>query len=69
MRRLQGSDLGPRNPTRVPLSVASCWCGRLPIAPLCQNEFVEDLRDRRPPMDQIIRIGMDTSKHVSSYMA
>src|SRR5215213_5601509 len=46
----------------------SCWCGRLPMAPLWQDErrreFVEDLRHRRPPMDQITRVGMDTSKHV-----
>src|SRR5215213_10907019 len=33
-------------------------------ASLCQNEVVADLRHRRPSMDQIIRIGMDTSKHV-----
>jgi hypothetical protein len=30
-------------------------------ASLCQNEVVADLRPRRPSMDQIIRIGMDTS--------
>jgi hypothetical protein len=30
-------------------------------ASLCQNEVVADLRHRRPSMDQIIRIGMDTS--------
>src|SRR3954447_2658075 len=31
----------------------------------CQNEVVVvDLRRRRPSVDQIIRIGMDTSKHV-----
>jgi len=31
---------------------------------MCQNEVVADLIQRRPPVDQIIRIGMDTSKHV-----
>ena len=31
---------------------------------VCQNEVVADLRHRRPSVDQIIRIGMDTSKHV-----
>src|SRR4051812_28411512 len=31
---------------------------------LCQTEAVADLRHRRPSVDQIIRIGMDTSKHV-----
>ena len=33
-------------------------------ASLCQNEVVADLKDRRPSVDQIIRIGMDTSKHI-----
>ena len=32
-------------------------------ASLCQNEVVADL-NQEPSMDQIIRIGMDTSKHV-----
>ena len=42
-----------------------CWGGRPPngIA-MCQSEVVADLRQRRPSVDQIIRIGMDTSKHV-----
>jgi transposase len=31
---------------------------------MCQNEVVSDLIQRRPPMVEIIRIGMDTSKHV-----
>jgi transposase len=31
---------------------------------LCQNEVVADLKQREPPVDQIIRIGMDTSKHI-----
>src|SRR6201997_3355590 len=32
---------------------------------MCQNEVVEsDLRQRRPSVDQISRIGMDTSKHI-----
>src|ERR1035437_4744088 len=30
---------------------------------LCQNEVVTDLRQRRPSVEQISRIGMDTSKH------
>jgi transposase len=33
-------------------------------ASMCQNEVVEDLKQRRPSVEQIIRIGMDTSKHV-----
>jgi hypothetical protein len=33
-------------------------------ASLCQNEVVADLKHRRPSVDQIIRIGIDTSKHV-----
>jgi transposase len=31
---------------------------------LCQNEVVVDLRQRGPSVEQINRIGMDTSKHV-----
>jgi len=31
---------------------------------MCQNEVVADLKQRRPSVDQIIRIGMDTSKHI-----
>ncbi len=30
----------------------------------CQNEVAVNLRQRRPSVDQISRIGMDTSKHV-----
>src|SRR5450830_98884 len=30
----------------------------------CQNEVVVDLRERRPSVEQITRIGMDTSKHI-----
>jgi transposase len=41
-----------------------CWCGRPPTASMCQNEVVADLRLRRPSVDQISRIGMDTSKHI-----
>ena len=43
-----------------------CWCGRPPAASMCQNEVVvSDLRQRRPSVDQITRIGMDTSmKHI-----
>jgi transposase len=41
-----------------------CWGGRPPPASMCQNEAVVHLRQRRPSVDQIIRIGMDTSKHV-----
>jgi hypothetical protein len=29
---------------------------------MCQNEVVADLTERGPPMEQISRIGMDTSK-------
>jgi transposase len=31
---------------------------------MCQNEVVEDLKRREPSVEQIIRIGMDTSKHI-----
>src|ERR1700737_173960 len=30
----------------------------------CQNEVAVDLRQRRPSMEQISRIGIDTSKHI-----
>src|SRR5271167_2932296 len=30
----------------------------------CQNEVAVDLRQRRPSVEQISRIGMDTSKHI-----
>lgn len=30
----------------------------------CQNEVVKDSKQRRPPVEEIIRIGMDTSKNV-----
>ena len=33
-------------------------------ASLCQDEVVEDLKQRKPSVEQIIRIGMDTSKQV-----
>src|SRR5947208_12189582 len=45
-------------------TAAYCWCGRPPTASMCQNEVVADLRQRRPSVDQISRIGMDTSKHI-----
>ena len=41
-----------------------CWGGRPPTASMCQNEVVADLRQRRPSVEQITRIGMDTSKQV-----
>jgi hypothetical protein len=31
---------------------------------LCQNEVVADLRQMRPSVERISRIGMDTSRHV-----
>ena len=40
-----------------------CWCGRPPRHRLCQNEVVADLRRWGPSVEQISRIGMDTSKH------
>ena len=45
-------------------TAAYCWCGRPPTASMCQNEVVVDLRQRGPSVDQISRIGMDTSKHI-----
>src|SRR5437870_7019200 len=40
-----------------------CWGGRPPTASMCQNEVVRS-QAREPPMNDIIRIGMDTSKSV-----
>jgi transposase len=31
---------------------------------MCQNEVVADLKQRRPSVNEVIRIGVDTSKHV-----
>src|SRR4051795_6255071 len=47
----------------------ACWSGAVGVdgpltASLCQNEVVADLKHRRPSVDQIIRVGMDRSKHV-----
>jgi transposase len=55
----------PRSLTpRQEHQVFRCWCGRPPTASMCQNEVVVDLRQRGPSVDQISRIGMDTSKHI-----
>ncbi len=35
-----------------------------PTASIVPNEVVADLRSGRPSVEQISRIGMDTSKHV-----
>lgn len=41
-----------------------CWGGRPPYGiRMCQSESL-DLNRRRPPKEEIIRIGMDTSKHL-----
>jgi transposase len=50
--------------TNLSGGTAECWCGRPPTASTCQNEVVVDLRQRGPSVDQISRIGMDTSKHI-----
>src|ERR1700729_2162291 len=41
-----------------------CWCGRPPTASMCQNEVDEDPQPREPSVNDIKRIGMDTSKSV-----
>src|SRR5450631_3361269 len=42
-----------------------CWCGRPPTASLCARmRLVERSQTREPSVNQIIRIGMDTSKHI-----
>jgi transposase len=35
-----------------------------PTASMCQNEVVADLKQRRPSVESISRIGIDTSKHI-----
>ena len=47
----------------MPLVIVLVWTAP-GTASMCQNEVVEDLEQRRPSVEQIIRIGMDTSKHV-----
>src|SRR5262249_24956555 len=42
----------------------TCWGGRPPTASLCQIEVRRDLKQREPSMNEIIRIGIDTSKSV-----
>jgi len=46
--------------TNITYGTAECWCGRPLTASMCQNEVVVDLRQRRPSVDQISRIGMDS---------
>ena len=48
-----------RNAAASRVGVDGPWRHRM-----CQVAVVADLRRRRPPMEQVTRIGMDTSKHV-----
>src|SRR5215213_8575027 len=54
--------------TRLPLRRAAAPPSAGVDGPLrhrvCQTEVVADLRQRRPSVEQISRIGMDTSKHI-----
>src|SRR5919202_618057 len=50
--------------TALPKSPVICWSGRPRRHRACQNEVVADLRQREPSVEQISRIGMDTSKHM-----
>src|SRR5208283_2331962 len=54
-------SLMPASPERSPWTVGVDGPRR---HRLCQSEVVVDLRQRRPFVNQISRIGMDTSKHV-----
>ena len=57
---IEGGEQGRR---AVAFVVMLVWTAPS-TASMCQSEVVEDLRRRRPSLEQIIRIGMDTSKHV-----
>ena len=47
-----------------PVLFRHCWGGRPPNGiKMCQNEPLK-LKQREPSVEQITRIGMDTSKHV-----
>src|SRR5271165_6557248 len=50
--------------TNTLVCTAFCWCDLQRRHQACQNEVAVDLRQRRPSVDQISRIGMDTSKHI-----
>jgi hypothetical protein len=49
---------------RRPKPHTTCWGGTAPTASMCQNEVVADLKQRRPSVESISRIGTDTSKHI-----
>src|SRR5882757_2927879 len=57
-QRKRGSMV-PHTPT-----LEYCWGGRPPTASLCQNEVRWRSQTREPSVNQIIRIGIDTSKSV-----
>lgn len=62
---LAGQDVQRRKQRGRPVSFVVVLVWTAPsTASMCQNEVVEDLKQRRPSVEQIIRIGMDTSKHV-----
>ena len=60
---LQHVQGGEERRGAVALVVVLVWTAPS-TASMCQNEVAEDLKQRRPSVEQIIRIGMDTSKHV-----
>src|SRR4051794_29268296 len=49
---------------RASLRSGICWSGRPRRHRACQNEVVAGLRQRELSVEQISRIGMDTSKHI-----
>jgi transposase len=53
-----------RRAVEVTRTLIWCWCGRPPAASMCQNEVVSNLKRRGPSVEEIRRIGMDTSKNI-----
>ncbi len=54
----------PRTPAATPRPRPSVGVDGPRRHQACQNEIAVDLRQRRPSVEQISRIGMDTSKHI-----
>src|ERR1700704_3378597 len=61
-------QMGPpahaRRPPFCQITSSSVGVDGLQRHQACQNEVAVDLRQRRPSVEQISRIGMDTSKHI-----
>ena len=62
-RAVEHVERGEQRRGAIPFVVVLVWTAPS-TASMCQDEVAEDLKQRRPSVEQIIRIGMDTSKHV-----